>query len=688
MTEPEGRTGRRKPFRLGDLEVFPDRGEIVRDGKAVRVEPLSMRLLLLLTERYPDTVTRDEIIARLWDGRVVTDAAISRQVAKLRRALDDRPSDGAFVQTVPKVGLRMKRAAEPLARGAGALAPKRATPLIAGLAGLALVLLGLGGFAFWRLYSDPPPPVETPLTASPLAERDPSLSHNGAWIAYIGATSTAHDTVRNEVVIRTLADDTVTRLRVGLGVPRHPAWSPSDDAIAYVHPGPDGCRIRVASFPALVARDAGGCADVAEGGLAWATENRLIVSERTGADRPYRLVEIDLVRGVRRHLTDPPAFAIGDMKPVVDREGTLYFIRRHAQENTSLIRMNLRTGRVQTLLGPHKGIWSAAPLPKGELLIAGVGPDGGDALWRLRPGSPDLERLTPPGRYWKVSTSDDGQAVFERPTYRISLWAWSGGTAEPRRITGTTQADWSPALSPDGTEIAFLSTRGGPNHQIWTVPRQGGDPVQLTRLSQGVMGEMAWRPDGAAIVVSALGRQGYDLIEVNRQNGRSRRLTGDRGDEVQPAFSPDGATLYFVRRRNARSDLIARNLASGREETLLENVASARPISDGALLIKPLTEAGLFVLEAGGPVRKIHPGGLAFSARNWVFDGQVLSVVVPGRGIVRRGLALGSREVELPMHIARVFLGSSIDADRSGMVYSRADDFDIDLYRLELNGRR
>lgn len=688
MIEPEGRTGRRKPFRLGDLEVFPDRGEIVRDGKAVRVEPLSMRLLLLLTERYPDTVTRDEIIARLWDGRVVTDAAISRQVAKLRRALDDRPADGAFVQTVPKVGLRMKRAAEPLTPGVAGVPPPRRTPLIAGLAGFAVALLGLGGFAVWRLYSDPPPPAEIPLTASPLTERDPSLSHNGAWAAYVGASGPPGDPNSGEVIIRTLADDTVTRLPVGAGTARHPTWSPADDAIAYVHLGAEGCRLKVASFPALAVRDVGACADGVEGGLAWATENRLVLSERRAADQPYRLVEIDLERGVRRDLTDPPAFVIGDVKPVAGTEGELYFIRRHALESTSLIRMDLRTGRLRTLLGPHRGIWSAAPLRGGGLLIAGVGPDGGDALWRFRPGSRDLERLTAPGRYWKVSTSDDGKAVFERPTYRISLWSWSGGTEEPRRITGTTQADWSPTLSPDGKEIAFLSTRNGPNHQIWIVARQGGEPMRLTELSQSTLGEMAWRPDGSAIVVSALAGQGYDLIEVDRANGRNRRLTRDRGDETQPAFSRDGKTLFFVRVGDGRSDLVALTLANGREETLLRNVAGVRSMPDGRLLIKPLNEVGLSIVDPGRSISRLAPGGLAFNARNWAFDGQVLSVVAPGRGIVRRALGDGSAEDELPMRAARVFLGSGIDADRSGVVYSRADDFDIDIYRLELNGRR
>src|SRR3712207_1044582 len=95
------------PFRVGAWSVFPDRHELAGPKGAVRLEPMGVRLLCLLAENAGRTVSRDEIVERLWAGRIVTDDAIGRQVKKLREAFGDAARRPTVIQTVTKLGVRL-----------------------------------------------------------------------------------------------------------------------------------------------------------------------------------------------------------------------------------------------------------------------------------------------------------------------------------------------------------------------------------------------------------------------------------------------------------------------------------------------------------------------------------------------------------------------------------------------------
>ena len=104
---PDTANPRSHPFRLGELTVYPDRNTITGPDGARRIEPMSMRLLLLLAQASPRTVSRDEIVEGLWEGRVVSDDAVTKQISKLRAALGDDPRKPRLLQTVAKVGVRL-----------------------------------------------------------------------------------------------------------------------------------------------------------------------------------------------------------------------------------------------------------------------------------------------------------------------------------------------------------------------------------------------------------------------------------------------------------------------------------------------------------------------------------------------------------------------------------------------------
>jgi Tol biopolymer transport system component len=81
------------------------------------------------------------------------------------------------------------------------------------------------------------------------------------------------------------------------------------------------------------------------------------------------------------------------------------------------------------------------------------------------------------------------------------LWLVSLAGGEPKRLTTAAGADNHPRWSPDGSQIAFVSDRGG-SPQVWLLPMSGGEARQLTKLPIDVSGPI-WSPKGDVIAFAA-----------------------------------------------------------------------------------------------------------------------------------------------------------------------------------------
>jgi len=90
------------------LELDPQAYELRREGRTVRLERIPMEILLLLLERRPALVTREQIVERIWGKDVFVDTAnsINAAVFKIRHALRDDPENPHFIQTVTGKGYR------------------------------------------------------------------------------------------------------------------------------------------------------------------------------------------------------------------------------------------------------------------------------------------------------------------------------------------------------------------------------------------------------------------------------------------------------------------------------------------------------------------------------------------------------------------------------------------------------
>jgi len=104
-------------LRFGDFELAllaGGGGELRRDGRHVRLQPLASRVLVTLASRPGELVTRAELREAVWgsDTFIEIDAAINTAIRQVRRGLGDDARGSRFVETVPRVGYRFVAAVE------------------------------------------------------------------------------------------------------------------------------------------------------------------------------------------------------------------------------------------------------------------------------------------------------------------------------------------------------------------------------------------------------------------------------------------------------------------------------------------------------------------------------------------------------------------------------------------------
>jgi TolB-like protein/DNA-binding winged helix-turn-helix (wHTH) protein len=95
-------------FEFGEFSLDCDRFQLRRAGRRIRLEHKPMELLILLSTREGDLVTRAEIAERLWGSEVFVDTehGINTAIRKIRQTLRDDPEEPRFVQTVMGRGYR------------------------------------------------------------------------------------------------------------------------------------------------------------------------------------------------------------------------------------------------------------------------------------------------------------------------------------------------------------------------------------------------------------------------------------------------------------------------------------------------------------------------------------------------------------------------------------------------------
>jgi TolB-like protein/Tfp pilus assembly protein PilF len=93
-------------LRFADFEIDVAQQEMRRGGEIVHMEPQVFDLLLHLVRNRGRIVSKDELIETVWNGRIVSEAALSSRINAARKAIGDNGNDQLFIRTLHKRGFR------------------------------------------------------------------------------------------------------------------------------------------------------------------------------------------------------------------------------------------------------------------------------------------------------------------------------------------------------------------------------------------------------------------------------------------------------------------------------------------------------------------------------------------------------------------------------------------------------
>jgi Tol biopolymer transport system component/DNA-binding winged helix-turn-helix (wHTH) protein len=588
-------------YQFDDVEVRRNVREVVRQGKTLALEPKAFRVLLYLIENRDRAIGKDELIEKVWDGVAVTDNALSRIVAQLRKELGDDARQPRYIQTLPTMGYRFVAQLSPSA--APPPSPRQRRWMLLAAAGI-LIVVAAAGAARW--YS-PHRSVVAPVMAHPIQlttsrglDLNGSFNPDGSSLAYSSNRSGHFEIYLHPV------DSRGRELQVTSDGEENidPAWSPDGSSIAFysarrhgicVVPAMGGAVRQITRFGSQpvwspdgqrIAFAAGGISTLSPFGL-----NRgmypdiwIVAADGSGLRQLLKLASNPKFSGPHGFCWWP------DGKRILLSAGYRVFLADAASGKSELL--------VDTEVGGQ-----AVPAPDGQSVYY----TNGSRIFRLplsgnRQPVQVFDADTTYPVFLSISRAGN-RLAFSQMAVRSELWQAQPG-ADPQPVFQEVGVRvLLPSFSPDGKRLAFSTSRHGSNWEIWIANPDGSGATALTdtqsswiswnaassgvlykangnsevrRITPGGASELLLKnsfPFGAGQIApderSVIYEHGYPPNVWKLPFGaQARQLTFDPEFAGYPAISPDGKWIVYNVKHGEGSYAAVMDIEGGHQRQL------------------------------------------------------------------------------------------------------------------------
>jgi Tol biopolymer transport system component/DNA-binding winged helix-turn-helix (wHTH) protein len=627
-------------YEFADFTLDVERRMLLRAGQPVVLAPKVFDTLLALVESGGRTVTREELLDRVWGRVVVEEGGLSRNISILRKALGEKPDQHLYILTVPGRGYQFAAevrepgpgdtAATPapraMGRSGGAFnrigARARLTVVIA-----IVVCTAIGtGYVLTRQTEPLKTPTQSLISTFAGSYRAPTLSPDGTRVALVEAVSGGP----SQVWIASTAGEEPRQVTFDLDAADRPRWSPLGDEIVYT-------RIRRAASGSVdtsiwaVAPDGGSPRKLIDHArnANWSRDGRSLVFER-GSD----IWTSDADGGNQRRVEGIPSsdLLLTDRTPAFspDRSQIAFFHPERGPLGDVWI-VAAAGGQARRLTS---GVARGAGLtwvPDGESIVFASRHAGSMTLWKVSPKGGQLESvLVSAGEDTDPEFAEDGrQLVYTNTRASFVLVVQDAATQRTRELFESRTDVAFPSFSPAGDRIAFFQVTGEGGVHVFTVSVQGRDLNQITRGQQH-NSLPHWSADGSALYYYQERPPHTSFRKISLRAGDDVEVVSGwtwethNGARVDPAGT---RIIYSKLDRGVVAQTMIRDIASGNETAFATPLRNPQWSPDGRFVAgvdasgtqPPMGHITVCAVY-GGECRRIARGSIP----RWSVDGRSL----------------------------------------------------------------
>ena len=552
-------------YQFDDFVVDPVAFRLIKSGQPASIEPKALQVLITLIERRDRLVGKQELFDEVWPGVAVTENALTRAIAQLRKTLADSADSPRYVETVPTRGYRFigQLRTEGAPSSVRPASDKKKIVVIAILAA-ALVVSALLIDHFKEKVKllqastfVPPPIAARPLHSSEKFEVSPSFSPDGASIVYSAdVKGTLH------LFVSTLNGDSGRQLTYGEAGEAQPSWSPDGRTIAYTSVRKGGIWLMSVNGGAPVQLTTFGSRP------SWSPD---------GTEIAFQSAE-DIEYGWNAYEALPPStiwivnVASGKVVPLTmaarppgghgapswrrdgkriafsscDHERCRIFTIARDSSGVTLLATDSRRLASPVFAADGRTVYFVLSLYNESLLLSisvdadGKATDGPKRLGESNPGVIQHVSLSLDGHRFAWSVVEEKSDLFA-----IDV----GSNHPPTQLTeNPTLSATFPSFSPDGEKIAYCAVAAGNESGIWVADANGMNPKALI-IGPGLKQYVRWAKSDWNIFYSAWSVDEHRpvLYRVSLITGRPEVAGTLPEDASAPTISPDLRSLAFNR---------------------------------------------------------------------------------------------------------------------------------------------
>jgi DNA-binding winged helix-turn-helix (wHTH) protein/WD40 repeat protein len=617
-------------FTLGDIQVSPSHNQLAAQGRTIKLQPKMMEVLHYLACNHERVISNEELIERLWEGRVVTHGSVQKSINALRSAFFELNGEQEFIAHYSKRGYQLTvipqflMPSPPISHELAVEIKQEALPsnainrprLFARLwIGIGL-LVAIAAFAYYLTK-----PAQLILTKNHKTsfqaiagythetghERNAVPHPDNQHVAYIREKFNMHGLgeTQSELVVRDQkgAD---WRITTSNGSWFKLAWSPAGKHLAAIEVTRNEGQPYTPNFYEkpnylysfhifsldLVANRLLEKQQLSQWqgriySLTWWDENTLEFVARQGTSTTAARYRYSIQDQRLSQLDDLDGAANLMASVVLNKQTALASLHKNRVQIDFLNENQVRQSRWQLDVAMADISW----IPDGSgILVYSEDTRALLALYRdgkqvKIPLADTKDRIFSRPRY-----QPDGSAIFYTEEKRSSNIVLVNMDGTKTRLTENTDLNYAASFSPDGNKVVYASVRNNQTH-LWLI--EAGQERQLS--SQAIDGKVLaiiWSDNGEQLLYSA----GNRLYRYSFLSAETSLVLSD-SDRIEPiAYSPASHKLVVLKSNHDRRNLWRINTETQQQKQLSFGSVGSAIEYKGDVLFQYASESGLWVL--------------------------------------------------------------------------------------------